>query len=564
MFLNQKSIPLVLFSFYQNIPAFYRQIFWIIFIVLNVVFGFHTVHFIFGNHDWYSIFEGLGLLSNLHMGKYTEFLISLGIQNGRIMPFLNNELGFLGLSFSAILFCSFFQLQKEKWMWLIVSFLFTLQPFVYARMYYVHQFSGVFIAQFILFLGFVLSKQAALFENKIKSYFYCFLSSLCIHWALATYPLFIDTILIVLTFYLMVLFLNQNNNLKNVFHQSRFIIIAVILGVISFKLTYSLLKDLNIVMSYYNNQLVESTQILPRIVLAFQTALHSLTHYETAFMPRTITLLFFLFFLGSVFLVFLVRLPILNKIFIFVLFFFLLLFSQTHIIISKNILSYSGIEYHGLMFLRVLLVVLFLKLSFQIQWGKILIQNGAFLLSILILWVCVIHDLHAQRAQKLAMDAEFRRFNRIIDRIEQTPGFSYSKQFCGIMFGDLENIRVRFHKGGALKDLPNYNDYPLVGAGIMPPWNPLDTFDFLMEKSILRECNFYMDFNKTSFEAIQADLKYKDIIQKLYQNGVLNQLKPWPDQNSVVIVDNILVFTAGEGNLKLIQNYAQQTWGKKN
>lgn len=37
------------------------------------------------------------------------------------------------------------------------------------------------------------------------------------------------------------------------------------------------------------------------------------------------------------------------------------------------------------------------------------------------------------------MDRDFRLINRIVDRIEQSEGFSYNKQYNLIMFGEVQN-----------------------------------------------------------------------------------------------------------------------------
>ena len=158
--IKTESLPQILYQSYKNINPLYRHTFWIVFIACNVVFGFHTIHFLWGNHDWGAVLDGYGMFVEKYTGRYTQNVISMFLQDEKLLPILNNILGFVGITLASVLLCAYLNLPKKLYIWVIVGFVLTLTPFTLTRMYYAYQFSGLFIAVAIGILGFVLAKKA--------------------------------------------------------------------------------------------------------------------------------------------------------------------------------------------------------------------------------------------------------------------------------------------------------------------------------------------------------------------------------------------------------------------
>lgn len=158
--LNQDSLPQAIWSGYKNINPLYRHTFWIVFIACNVVFGFHTIHFLWGNHEWYLLSGYVSIWSVVHEGRYTNSIIGGLLQGEQILPILNNILAFVALSFASIWLCMYLNIQRKLFIWASIGLLLTLQPFTLAKMYYVYQITGDFFAVAIGILGFVLAKKA--------------------------------------------------------------------------------------------------------------------------------------------------------------------------------------------------------------------------------------------------------------------------------------------------------------------------------------------------------------------------------------------------------------------
>lgn len=383
---------------------------------------------------------------------------------------------------------------------------------------------------------------------KFKSYALCFLSTICIHWGIASYQPFIDTALILLCAGLIVILIDNKGEIKTTLFKSRFLIIATALGAITYKILLDIFKAIGYTGTTYNNQLVNFADLPDRILLAINLSFSHLISYDVPFMPMWISVLFVLVLVLGAILLFVSSLHFKAKIAIALLFLIALVSSQAHNVLSKTLSIYPETEYYGFMFVRVLIVALALKFCIDLS-AKKFAQNVLFVLSWLIIWVCVVQNLYAQRTQKLAFDSEIRLLNRIVDRLEQDERFSYDKKYCGIMFGEYENIRnalydrqTKDNTGGALKS-----------HVLITPWGPGDAFRNAMYKYAFSNCGII----SSHYGLVDKNQHFFSQIKRLDNAGILDILEPWPHKNSVVVFEDIIVFVASKGNLDEIRTLAK-------
>ena len=368
-FLNQNSLPQALWQGYKAINPLYRHTFWIVFIALNLVFGFHTVQFLWGMEDW---MHGLSNEHNAFMtasqGRYTQNIISMFIEGGNTLPIFNNLLSFVTLSLASVWLCMYLNIQRKLYIWVIVGLVLTLQPFTLARIYFTYQVVGLFIAVAIGILGFVLVKKAGECSinsaqngggggnfchslnaqksqnslgispnlnkpyHKFKPYALCLLSILCIHWGIASYQPFIDTALILLCGGIIAIIIDNKDNLKLSFYKSRFLIISAI----SYKIVLDILKRIGTTQEVYNNTLTPLLEMPERVIFAIKLAFEHLFAYNVAFMPEFIAILFGVFVAVFLFLLFGSKLHKGTKLSILIVLCGMIIASQTHIILSKK------------------------------------------------------------------------------------------------------------------------------------------------------------------------------------------------------------------------------------
>ena len=219
----------------------------------------------------------------------------------------------------------------------------------------------------------------------------------------------------------------------------------------------------------------------------------------------------------------------------------LILASQTHIALSKNISTGIIVDFYGVLFLRVMIVALVFKLIAESKKAQTLWQNLTFALSCVVVWACVIQSLNAQKIQKLSIDNAFHYINRVVDRIEQNENFSYEKKYCGIMFGEPK----------VMKDF--------IGMILFPWWDMQTVFAKSMSKNVFEGCNVYGDTIQMREDSDPKELKvFYNIIKRLDNAGILDTLEPFPHKNSVVVFEDIIVFVASQGNLGEIRKKAKE------
>ena len=561
-FLNQISLPQALWQGYKAINPLYRHTFWIVFIALNLVFGFHTVQFLWGNHDWDLVFGQIYQSWFISVGRYTHDALSLTLQMGMILPFVNNILAFASLALGVVWFCTYLNIQQKLWIWALIGLVIALSPLTFERLYFTHQTAGFFIAFAFCMVGFVLAQKANKYDKsrRRKSYILGILSILCFHWALATYQPFLDTIGVVFFGGMIALIIDEKGNLKTAFYKTRFVIISVAFGMISYKIVFELLKKLGIVIEGYNNRLVAMSEFFERLAIGIKSAFKNLFAYDSLSMPLSMTILFIVFIPILLALLGLLNLKLKAKIAIFILLLGSIISSQTSNILSNGI-TRTDINSTGLLIVRALILALVFKLSIEFVRIKNSVQNILFIVCVIIIWLCIIINLQAQRAQKHAFDAEFRLFNQIVDRFSQNDNFSYDKKYCGVMFGHLEPMRLRYFGKKDIKfatnpysqnTFDNYNiltNYTLTQGWLAVDWNAGYIFKWLMPKNVFSECDFYLFSNIQN----KTNDKFLSLLARLDKAGVLDTLQPFPHKNSVVVFEDIIVFVASKINLDEIK-----------
>ena len=542
---SQKLLANTLWQCYKNINPLYRHTFWIVFIALNLVFGYHTVQFLWGNHDWGSVYGRLDVWNHFSsQGRYTQNLIHLSLlQDGRTLPFFNNIIGFASLALGIVLLCVYLKIPQRLYIWAVVGLLLALQPFTLARMYYVDQFAGLFVAFVICMLGFILAKRAG--ESATKHpYILCFLTILCFHWCIASYQVFLNTFCILLCGGLIATLIDEKCNLKTALYKFRFAIIAVAFAAISYKIVIDLLKKFNKFSEIYNNQMISLGDLPERILLVIKTGFGNLINFNIAFMPLSMTLLFAAFTVLFLLLLFASKLKFSAKIWILILACGAVVGSQIHNAISLMAFNYDAIHFNGLAILRVLFVVLAFKLCFELIYIQNLAKNLLFALSCVLIWWCAVQDLYAQKLHKLAFDFEMRLLNRVVDRLEQNENFSYDKRYCGLMLGNVENMRHKLY--GADKHIGN-EEIALIYHTFLG--YPRPAFKSTSLKDTFTNCDFY---GVGSVEDMKKP-KIPPLIKRLDKAGILDTLQPFPHKNSVVVFEDIIVFVASKINLDEIR-----------
>lgn len=148
----------------RDIP-FWRA-FGIIFILLNIIFLFHSAHLMFGDHDWSYIKNGIPLSSGLFEGRFSQFILINLLSSGEILPIVNNALGFLGYALGVALLARYWHLPHTNLHYTLFALFASITPYILSFMYFAFLIIPVLSWNAFIIGGLLISENESTFSLK--------------------------------------------------------------------------------------------------------------------------------------------------------------------------------------------------------------------------------------------------------------------------------------------------------------------------------------------------------------------------------------------------------------
>ena len=451
--------------------SFYRIIFIFIVIIVNIVFLIHTTNFLFGNHDFDYVRNGVAI--SMWNGRYTNAL-PLKICGGYLSPVLNNLLSFFAMAVSSMLMCAYYNLPKKKHYWLSACLLPMLLPYVMTWFYYSYEtFSHTMLPGLAV---------GALWLVRDKMNIERYIISVGLIWfVLGIYPSVLSIFALLICGQLIIDILN-NDKLMILYRNIRFFVI-LISGCILFKITLFILRITGkMSQSLYNLSMPSCFElikkIIPEIMMGFKQFIH-----ETPYIPVSLKLLIFLIIFISIILTFIYAFKIsfesiLQRCFciIFLVVVWCGMFFACMIpdFLSKDDFAFViRTAYFGVPFLALISLILIY------QFGNKIIINICFMISIIILWCSVVSDFEIQKNWKIGFQNEVLAYSRVLSMIEQNPQVSNLKSPINyFQIGSLPSGRRAFCRPQITDGIDSLELHSFV---FNPDWSPRagGIFDYL-------------------------------------------------------------------------------------
>ncbi len=116
------------------------KLFWLAFAAafaaLNAIFLFHGARFLFGDHDWKYLKNGISPGAGLFEGRFAQFLPINLLSGGDILPIINNVLGFAGFSLGVALLARYWRLPRQKGAYILFALFTAVTPYILSFMYF--------------------------------------------------------------------------------------------------------------------------------------------------------------------------------------------------------------------------------------------------------------------------------------------------------------------------------------------------------------------------------------------------------------------------------------------
>ena len=523
---------------YLNIDVVYRRTFWIIFGVLCFAFGFHTIQFMWGNHDWDFLTYPQHLNSSLWMGRYALHWFKVFFLKGVYLPVVYDILSFFFLALNAVLLCVYWKLEKRVVYLVMCGLILTVQPFTLSLTYFVHMIPETFIGVTFILAGLILSEKIA-FEkiSLLRKGILTVLAIVLINLSLATYPVLINTIAVVFMGRLLVQSFRWDGSwthFQSCFAPFALSAVNIAIGTISYKIVVSQLFQ--IVTDSTNTQTLPLSKLPERLMVLSGQAFRQLYEYNYPFISQGVLWVFLAFTLLIILHTCLSG-NIWQKLLRIILLWCALYATQAAMMISNKHLIEGRIELFGLVPFETLIAVLVFTELKKLQSLSIFVATG-------VVWVSIINDLDCLRVWKFGFDAERMLWNRVLTRLETRKEFDVNKKYKVIQVGGSYMLQPRFYTYPVRTYENSYVD--ILFASYEASWDLFHAYEFYYPVSFRAKENYRPEMKNS---------KYKDQLKRLYEAGILDKARVWPHENGLIVWKDVILFIT---DAKALENCKKQ------
>lgn len=475
------------------------------FLIINFAFLYHSLTFMWGNHDVAFVKNELLLSSGLFEGRFTQFIPYYLLTNGQILPILNNLIGLTFLTVALWIIAKYWQIPSSRLNYvLFISFVAT-QPYTLSWMYFSFITISCLLWTLLGALGLYLSAQAYNIQYRKTL---CLCSILCFYLTLGGYPPIINMFAVCFCAKLIIDYLFENKAISQLISAYKYTLINIIIASILFKLTLLFIMPDEV----YNLE-TSAISSLPQKFLS--TIKISFTQFFIAvpFMEKEYKLILAAMSACAIIGAILKSKPFTQTLLITALIVTTIwTTSLTTFLVVPHTEYVSRIDFYGYAFLYAFFLALLFKYKTPIS------QSLALIFMIILIPFNIINDYRAQKTWKLGFDAEMQILNRITERIEQHPNFNLSKKYHLHQIGDI-SMRPKYYHGEYDK-----NDVFLLTLPYLAMWQGENLVEF------------YSPYNYINHGSV---LSPEDITPEVY-NFFMHQAKPWPHENAIFINHNTI------------------------
>jgi hypothetical protein len=518
-----------------RIPPYASMSFLIILIGCNIVYGFHTINYQWGNHEWQTLLYPCGLVGTLATGRYFDSLIHFFLFSGwRFLPVISNLFGFFFYSLAAVMLCAYWKIPKHTGLYAITGLTFVTQPYLLNWLFFASGLCTHVTAPFFILAAFFVCEKIPK-QNRIRGWLYFVLGAFLFWFAIGTYPVTIATIAVIFLGRFLVCFLESEDLLKT-FIKRLPPVCSIVAAVLLHLVTVMLLKHKGFMLGNdnYMTAMLRPGEIPGRVLHIIQKAFTYLVYYTEPFFESRFTLLWsalLVLSVGTTGSLILgsgkpAKKRVLNVALFGVIYVACLLASfLSNFITATDTLNHPRVDFFGIAFFHILILALLFRQN------RNSMTNIALVLSVVLIWTSSIQDFNAQKIWKFGFEAEKMQWARIIDRIETTPLFDNDKDYRVVLLGTTEPYRPYFYEGSLGRDSM------VVRRAYMQDWNPGQIYAL----------QHYTRHGKKGVWKQVEDKDLPDIAPLIKEE--LHNADVWPSPLSVQIKDDVIVIVLSKTEL---------------
>ena len=489
----------------------YKKTFWITFALINLIFLFHTINFMFGDHDWNYIRSANYWSEGSFEGRPLHFMLQSLFFGGQVLPILNNLLAFAALTLSGIMLAKYWKIPFSILNYTLFATFTAALPLTLVWLFYAKDSLINLSLPLICISGLLLADV----KKKERTYIKHLIAVLLFYFAFSSYVAVINLIAVCLMGRIIIEYAKGEKLAKIIIDKS-IVALDIIIALLFFKLTLHFLS----VSSDYNTAVI-TLDILPHKFM--ETLKVMLTQFTTPipFMDYKYKIaLLILCIFGTGCLLWQINIKrwpltllfISGMLFASKLAFFIADERGKVLAEMENFAFVPRLDFYGLSYIYAFGLALILLMS----KGK-LYKTGIIIASVLT-FMSAVRDMYAEKVWKLGFDAEMKAHERIVNRIEQLPEFHADRKYKILQLGSL-SLRQNYYRMQEGEE----TSLDLLSTSFTPQFMSRIVYNFYYPKDIF--------YDNAGIEELSS--KGKEFIKY--------QAKPWPSLDSVFIDGDIIV-----------------------
>ena len=425
-------------KWFKELNPVYKTSFWISFALINLAFLFHTVNFMFGDHDWNYVRSANYWSEGSFEGRPLHFLLQSIFFGGHVLPILNNIVSFASLALSGLLLANYWRVPKTTFNYTMMAVFVAILPFTMVWLFYAKDMLSNLSLPLFVIGGLWLADRPF-----VKKNIYAHIVALVLfYFAFASYAAVINLFGVVFLGGVLIAYVSDDK-LTDIIKQKLPAVIEIILALAAYKITLTVLHTA----TEYNTATI-TAETLPQKLS--ETLIVMFTQFTTPipFMELKYKLLLLILCLFGVSMAIIkggvLKAPLSIVIILAIVFaskfaFFIADEQGSVLAELENFAFVPRLDFYGLAYIYALGLALVLSYS-KAKWYK----AGA-VLAIVVTFMSGVRDMYAEKVWKLGFDAEMKAHERIVGRLEQMPEFRIGQRYRLLQIGSL-SLRENFYK----------------------------------------------------------------------------------------------------------------------
>ena len=487
--------------------------------IVNLIFLYNTLNFIWGNHDDTFINEGLKLSSGLFEGRFTQFIPPVLLTYGQILPIVTNLLGLMFLTIALWLLAKYWELPKSVLSYTVFIVFFISQPYTLSWLYFTFITLSCLLWTMLVILGLYLSSFIYKSNHKLRL---IIASILCFYMPFGGYPPVINTVFVCLAAKITLSYLFAKESLKNLFNIHKYTLLNILLAAVLFKLTLKIITPDNV----YN---LETTPLADYPAKFMETLIISYKQFVLSlpFMEKGYKIILWIMaltaFIGAIIKAENIKRKALTLFFILGT---IWCASLTTFLVIPPTQYVARIDFFGLAFVYAFALALWLSFKTPVC------RSLGLIFMIVIIPLNIINNYRAQKNWQQGFNAEMQILDDITARIEDHQNFNPNKQYRFYQAGDI-SLRPAYYQQKFEQNEPFLLSLPYLAMWQGAPLT-----------------QFYSPFN---FIDNKTPLVVSDITPDVYE-FFMHQAQPYPHKNCIWIDDSIIIVIYNSYGLEEFKN----------